>query len=89
MTARKPDPTQLTYEQAVARLEAIVDRIESGGAGLEESIALFEEGTALGRRCRELLAGAEQRIEHLSRQAAGLDPAQKSSAPPPPDDEQA
>ncbi|MDX2132650.1 MAG: exodeoxyribonuclease VII small subunit [Planctomycetota bacterium] len=62
-----------TYEQAIARLEDIVRRIESGEAGLEESIRLYEEGVALGQRCREILARAEQRVEQVSREAAGLD----------------
>jgi exodeoxyribonuclease VII small subunit len=75
VTARRsnPDVSTLTYEQAVTRLEEIVARIESGQAGLEESIALYEQGMALGKRCRELLSAAEQRVEELSREAAGLD----------------
>jgi len=59
--------SELTYEQAVERLEAIVARIESGGAGLEESIALYEEGVALGKRCNEVLTRAQQRVDELSR----------------------
>jgi len=74
VTAKKtPKPDELTYEQAVEKLEEIVRRIESGEAGLEESIKLYEEGMALGRRCKEVLAQAEQRVEHLSREAAGLE----------------
>lgn len=72
MTA-KNSPTELTYEQSVEKLEEIVRRIESGEAGLEESIKLYEEGMALGRRCKEILAQAEQRVEQLSRDTAGLD----------------
>lgn len=53
------------------RLEEIVARIESGEVGLEDSIALYEEGVALGRHCREVLTKAQQRIEQLSREGAG------------------
>lgn len=74
----KPPP-EITYEQAVERLEAIVARIESGEAGLEESIALYEEGVALGKRCNEALARAQQRVDELSKDAA--DPARSAGAP--------
>jgi exodeoxyribonuclease VII small subunit len=70
-TRKSSTPT--TYEQTLERLEEIVRRIETGEAGLEESIRLYEEGVALGKRCREMLAQAEQRVEQVSREAAGLD----------------
>ncbi len=56
---------ELSYEDAVERLEAIIERIESGQAGIEESISLYEQGTGLLRRCREILSKAEQRIEKI------------------------
>lgn len=61
-------PEQLSFEQAVERVEAIVDRIESGKVGLEQSIAEYERGVALLKRCREILDRAEQRIETLAAQ---------------------
>ncbi|MFZ2873298.1 MAG: exodeoxyribonuclease VII small subunit [Phycisphaerales bacterium] len=76
----------LSYEQAVSRLEAIVERIESGEIGLDESMALYEEGVKLGKRCKEALLAAEQRIEVLSRETAGLEAGQKSSTLPGTDD---
>lgn len=60
----------LSYEQAMAEVEAIADRIESGEAGLEESVASYERGMALIRRCRALLERAEQRVVELSADAA-------------------
>lgn len=66
-----PNPADLSYEQAVERLEEIVARIESGEVGLEDSIALYEEGVALGRHCREVLTKAQQRIEMLSGDEGG------------------
>lgn len=57
----------LTFEQAMERIEAIIDRIESGRAGLEESIREYEAGAGLLRRCREILAAAEQRVTMIDR----------------------
>lgn len=53
------------YEEAAAELESIIDRIESGEIGLEESVRAYERGAALVRRCRAILERAEQRIEEL------------------------
>ncbi|MFA6045608.1 MAG: exodeoxyribonuclease VII small subunit [Phycisphaerales bacterium] len=61
------NPADLSYEQAVERLEEIVAQIESGEVGLEASISLYEEGVGLGKHCREILTKAQQRIEELSR----------------------
>ncbi|MFT5422502.1 MAG: exodeoxyribonuclease VII small subunit [Phycisphaerales bacterium] len=55
----------LTYEEAVAQLEAILAKIESGEIGLEASIQEYERGVGLIKRCRAILDQAEQRIEHL------------------------
>ena len=57
---------ELSYEQAVERLEALVERIESGEIGLEDSIRAYEQGVALLGRCRRVLDDVEQRIEQLS-----------------------
>ena len=65
--AGEPAPdTELSYEQAVERLEELVERIESGQIGLEESIAAYERGAKLVARCRSILEKAEARIEELS-----------------------
>lgn len=55
----------MTYEQAVAALESIIEKIEEGSIGLEQSIASYRDGTALIKRCREILDKAEQEIETL------------------------
>ncbi len=60
-----PDPADMSYEEAVEALESIVDRIESGEIGLEESIHAYRYGSALLRRCRAILDEAEQEIETL------------------------
>ncbi len=55
----------LSFEQSTARLEAIVARMDDPQTGLEEMIALVEEGTQLVRNSRKLLAEAELRIQTL------------------------
>ena len=66
MTAKK-----LSFEQSMQRLEEIVSLLERGEAGLEQSLALFEEGTGLMRRCTELLDQAEQKVTELKVGADG------------------
>lgn len=61
----EPTPEDLTYEQAIDALEAIVERIESGEVGLADSIEAYERGVELIARCRSVLDQAEQRIEEL------------------------
>lgn len=57
---------EVRFEEAIERLEAIIDRIERGEVGLEESLTEYERGVGLIRRCREILDKAEQRIAELS-----------------------
>lgn len=54
------------FERALGRIEAIVQALEEGRSGLDESLSLYEEGVKLLRRCHGLLRKAEQRIELLS-----------------------
>ena len=56
---------KLTFEDALARLEEIVRKMEQGEVTLDASLALFEEGTALSRHCARKLDEAEQRITVL------------------------
>ncbi|MBS0195674.1 MAG: exodeoxyribonuclease VII small subunit [Planctomycetes bacterium] len=72
MPAKDPTPESLSFEQALERLESIVERIEGGKLGLEASIGEYEQGVALIKRCKEILARQEQRVEELNKQAAGL-----------------
>lgn len=82
MTAKKSNPAagtvettaaaaELSYEQAMEQLEAIVGRIERGEVGLEDSVKQYEQGVQLIARCREILGRAEQRVEELTRPAKG------------------
>lgn len=57
------DTAALSYEQARDELIAVVSRLEAGGAGLEESLALWERGEALAARCQQWLDGARKRLD--------------------------
>jgi exodeoxyribonuclease VII small subunit len=61
-----------TFEESLAQLEQIVGAIESGQIGLEDSLAKYEQGMELVKRCRGILDRAEKRIEQLSQTAEGL-----------------
>lgn len=61
----------LTYEQARDELIQVVNRLEQGGATLEESLQLWERGEALASRCEEWLLGARKRLEAAR---SGTDP---------------
>ena len=56
------DLDALSYEEAREELMAVVGRLEAGGASLEESLALWERGEALAKRCEEWLEGARRRL---------------------------
>lgn len=68
----------MSFEEAIARLEAIVQQLESGGGELDASLKLFEEGMQLARTCEEILGQAEGRIEELLGDAQGAPPADLS-----------
>jgi len=61
-----------TFEESVAQLEQIVAAIESGQIGLEDSLAKYEQGMALVKRCRGILDSAEKRIEQLTETKEGV-----------------
>ncbi len=58
--AREPD-----FEAALEELEALVERMEGGELSLDDSLAAFERGIHLTRRCQQALTAAEQRIQTL------------------------
>ncbi len=63
--------TELSFEDALKRLEAIVQRLESGDASLDESITLYGEGDRLRAQCEARLAAAQARIEKIQLGADG------------------
>jgi exodeoxyribonuclease VII small subunit len=62
------DSNEPTFEEALQRLESIVDRLEEGDLELEAALADFEAGVKLTRRCAGQLEDAERRIEVLVRE---------------------
>ena len=56
---------ELTFEQALERLDKTVQALESGGLSLEEATRLYEDGIKLARMCSESLASAELRITRI------------------------
>ena len=63
----------MTFEQAMTRLEQIVATLESGRCTLDESLKLFEEGTKLTAFCAERIKTAEQKILKLTAVESGAD----------------
>ena len=61
----------LPFEEALQKLEAIVEMMEAGELPLETLIARYEEGTRLAKVCQEKLAEAELKIQQLEKSAAG------------------
>jgi exodeoxyribonuclease VII small subunit len=56
-------PSEMTYEEARAELARVVERLESGGGTLEESLALWERGEQLADVCQKWLDGARARLD--------------------------
>lgn len=63
--------SNLSFEQSMQRLDEIVRQLEKGEAPLDESLALFEEGTALIAACGKMLDGAEQKVVMLKKGESG------------------
>lgn len=57
--------SEMTFEQALARLEQIVKALEGGNVPLEDLIKLFDEGTSLVKLCTERLDKAEEKVKLL------------------------
>ena len=65
------DVKNLSFENAIEELETIVRRLEDGKVPLEESVAIYERGESLKRRCEELLRQAEARVDKITTDANG------------------
>lgn len=80
MTDTQTPLSDLSFEDALSRLEAIVSRLEAGQAPLEESITLYEEGARLKSHCQARLKAAQLRVEKIvvgpDGQALGTEPAE-------------
>jgi exodeoxyribonuclease VII small subunit len=63
------DIAAMDYEQARDELADVVHALETGGLSLDESVALWERGELLARRCEQQLAGARERVDDVLRHA--------------------
>jgi len=71
MSDQEEQPSQIGFEQGMASLEAIVNRLESGELSLEEALRAFEDGIGLVRVLDRKLTEAERRVEILTRSDEG------------------
>ena len=78
-SAALDDVAALSYEEARDELVVVVARLEAGGETLEGSLALWERGEALARRCQEWLDGARHRLD-AARAAGRTDEAPQASS---------
>ncbi|HUF57297.1 MAG TPA: exodeoxyribonuclease VII small subunit [Thermohalobaculum sp.] len=69
---------EMSFEEALAELESVVGRLETGEVPLEQSIALYERGDALKKHCEEKLREAELKVEKI---VAGPDGKAAGTAP--------
>ncbi len=69
MAAKK----QMSFEQAMDRLEQIVKELESGEGSLDQALALFEEGSKLAGSCTAMLDKAEQKVTKLLEAESGTE----------------
>ena len=69
--AKAEQSAEMSFEEAVTKLEAIVEAMESGELPLESLMANFEEGSRLAKQCESKLAQAETRVQQLEKSAAG------------------
>jgi exodeoxyribonuclease VII small subunit len=70
---------EMSFEEAMAALEAVVGQLERGDVALEQSIALYERGAALKAHCAARLKAAEEKVELIRAQegrATGTAPAE-------------
>ncbi len=65
MTDKTPNVSELSFEQALDKLEKIVNDLERGDVSLEDSIKIYEQGEALKKHCAKLLKSAEDKVEKI------------------------
>lgn len=58
----------MTYEEVMARLDEIIEKLNSSSVSLDESLALFEEGTKLTALCKKKLNDAKQKITEIEKE---------------------
>lgn len=63
-----------SFESSLEQVEQIIERIERGEVGLEDSLTQYERGVELIRRCRGILKQAELKVEELTQRMEDADP---------------
>jgi exodeoxyribonuclease VII small subunit len=63
--------SEMSFEEAMRELEAVVDKLERGDVALDASIALYERGAALKKRCEDELKRAEEKVAQITLDADG------------------
>ena len=71
MKKENPESKNIKFEDALKRLEKIVEKLEAGDVPLEDSLALYEEGIALFRHCSSKLEEAKKKVEILTQEGSG------------------
>lgn len=71
-SSKHRDETPPSFDTRLARLEAIVGELESGGVALETAIERYQEGVELLKSCRSTLDGYKKRVEELSASGDGV-----------------
>ena len=66
-----PAKVSVPFEEALEKLEGVVDAMESGDLPLESLLAKYEEGIRLAKVCQDKLAEAELKIQQLEKSASG------------------
>ncbi|MBO9481917.1 MULTISPECIES: exodeoxyribonuclease VII small subunit [Gammaproteobacteria] len=72
MSKNTVDTESFAFEQSLAELETLVQKMESGDLSLEESLKAFEQGIKLTRGCQKALTDAEQKVQQLLAQNGEL-----------------
>jgi exodeoxyribonuclease VII small subunit len=66
-----PSVDEMSFEQAMRELETVVGKLERGDVALDASIALYERGAALKKRCEDELKRAEEKVAAITLDASG------------------
>ncbi len=69
--AESPAPAEIPFEEALGKLNSIVEAMENDELPLEKLLAQYEEGMRLHQQCQGRLAAAELRIQQIEKDAAG------------------
>ncbi len=72
MTEYEEQVERMTFEESMEALEGLVRRLEEGGIGLDESLAIYEQAVVLRNRCRSILEDGERRIRRIMETADGI-----------------